>query len=176
MSDFDFAVFNSYLNNRETNVFARFHDVMVKTGEFNKNGMPEFKSVVYVEIKVKDSRDVVDRPAREDDIRRFPREYQFYEVKKDKVKSGTPLNQFAFLSPIQIESCNVKGIFTVEDLASLDEERARNIGLLDEVAFAKKFLEMSKNNNAIAKYEAEIKKLKAEIVKLKDELKAVREQ
>lgn len=176
MSEFDFAVFNNYLNNRENNVFAKFHEVYVKTGAMLENGMPEFKNVVYVQIKIKDSFDVVDRPAREDDFRRFPSEYQFFLIKKEKVKEGTPLNQFAFLNPQQIENCNMKGIFTVEDLAKLDEEKAKALYLTDEAVFAKKFLEMQKNNSAISKYEAEIKKLKSEIVKLKDELKALKDK
>jgi hypothetical protein len=83
---------------------------------------------------------------------------------------------FAFLSLPQIEACASRGIFTVEDLAGLDEDKAHSINLEMEVALAKKFLDVSKNNQVIADYEKEVKKLKARISKLEEENKALKEQ
>lgn len=174
MEDFDFAIFNNYLNNKQdSGVFARFYNKFVKTGNIQENGMPEYKEKLYVEIKVRGDADVQDRPADEMDIRRFPQEYKLYLVKKEKMKNGTPLNQFAFLSVPQLEACDKRGILTVEDLAKLSDEQARELSLIDERNCAVKFLEMAQNNAVIAKYEEEIKVLKRENEALKDKIKAL---
>lgn len=174
MEAFDFAIFDNYLNNRkDSGVFARFYNKFVKTGNMLDNGMPEYKERLYVEIKVRGDADVTDRPADEMDIRRFPQEYNLFLAKKEKMKYGTPLNQFAFLSVPQLEACDKRGILTVEDLAKLNDEQAKELSLITERNCAVKFLEMAKNNAVIAKYEEEIKALKQENEALKDKIKAM---
>jgi hypothetical protein len=175
MEDFDFAIFSDYLNNDKKNsgVFARFYNKFVKTGNMLDNGMPEYKERLYVEIKVRGDADVTDRPADENDIRRFPQEYNLFVVKKEKMKDGTPLNLFAFLSVPQLETCEKRGILTVEDLAQLTAEQAQALSLIEERNCAIKFLEMAKNNAVIAKYEEENTKLKQEIEALKEKIKAL---
>lgn len=170
--DADFAMFNSFVNNRqEQGVFAKFYDKIEKTGKFLENGMPEFKTKTYVEIRVRNDYDVTDRAADMMDIRRFPAEYQLYQVKRKKMEEGTPLNQFAFLSPAQIEACDFRGIYTVEALAELDQDKAKSINLTEEVELAKKFLEMSKNNQIIAEYQKKIEALENKVRTLEERLR-----
>lgn len=176
--DADFNMFQSYLNGsrEERGVFARFYDKYIRTGEIDDNGLPKFAVKTYVEIRIQNSADVADHPAGEQDLMRFPKEYALYQVKKEKVKQGTPLAQFAFLTVPEIATCELRGIFTVEDLAGLTDEKAKEINILTAKEQAVKFLEASKNNKAIAKFEAENKKLKEKIAKLEDELKALKEK
>jgi len=170
--DADFAMFNSYLNNKkEEGVFAKFYDKVERTGKILDNGMPEFRTRTYVEIRVRNSYDVADRAADEMDIRRFPAEYQIYQVKRKKMEEGTPLKQFAFLSPAQIEACDFRGIYTVEELANLDADRAKSINLSEEVGLAKKFLEVSKNNQIISEYQKKIEELENKVKSLEERLK-----
>lgn len=150
-------------------VFAKFYDRYEKTGNFLDNGLPEFKQRTYIEIRIRNSYEVADRPAEMDDMRRFPREYQIYQIKSERMKQGTPLNQFAFLTPAQIDTCDFRGVYTVEDLAGLDKDKAQSIGLVEECELAKKFLEVSKDNQAIFKLQEEIARLKNEIERLKEE-------
>ena len=173
MDDFDFAIFNNYLQKKEDGTFARFYQKFVKTGVVLENGLPEYKEKIYIEIRTRGDSDVADRPATEDDIRRFAREYAFFQAKKERMKDGTPLNQFAFLSAPQIEACNMRGICTVEDLAKLTEQQALELNLTDEKKCAVKFLEIQKDNSVIKKYEEENRQLKCEIERLKEELKAL---
>ncbi|MBQ5901566.1 MAG: hypothetical protein IIW86_06865 [Clostridia bacterium] len=177
MDNLDFALFDSYIKNgrQETGVFARFYNKFVKTGAIKENGLPEYKEKLYIQIRTRNDTDAPDRVATEDDFMRFPREYAFYRNKEEKMKKGTPLNQFAFLSAPEIESCNIRGIFTVEDLASLTAEQAQDLNLTDALAAAQKFLEMAKNNAAIAQYIEENNKLKEKIATLEDEIKALKD-
>lgn len=174
--DIDFSIFQSMLDNshRETGVSASFYDKAIRTGIMLPNGLPEFKERIYVRIMTKDNSDVFDQPASQEHIRRFPVEYNRYVLEKKEVKSGTPLKEFAFLTKIQLESCKYRGIFTVERLAEIEEEKANELGLTEERELAIRFIEISKNNKKIddftkkeKKYQAEIKKLKEQIEELK---------
>jgi hypothetical protein len=172
----DFSLFQSMLNNSKTEdgVLAEFYDKSVKTNEVTDTGLPVFVQKTYIKIRLRDNNDVFDQPASEEHKKRFPVEYNRYLLNKKEVENGTPLNQFAFLTTGQLELCRFRGIFTVERLADLTDEQVQSLGLTEERELANKFLEVSKNNSAIAEFEkkekaykAEIKKLKAEIEKLK---------
>lgn len=178
--DIDFSIFQSMLenSNKETGVVASFYDKVVRTGVIMPNGLPEFKEKAYVRIKTRDNADVFDQPASQEHIHRFPLEYKRYLLEKQEVKQGTPLTEFAFLSKTQLEACKYRGIFTVERLAELEDDKAHSIGLTEEKELAIKFIEASKNNKKIddftkkeKKYQAEIKKLKEQIEELKTQLK-----
>lgn len=176
MDSFDYNIFDSYLrnSNNEQGVFARFHDKWIKTGKIKENGMPEFVQKTYVEIKVKGSVDAPDKPATEEDMMRFPREYAFYKNKKEKQKEGTPLALFAFLTAPEVEACDLKGVYTVEDLARLTDEQAMSLNLLDGRNMARRFMLMARDNAAIAEFEAENERLKQKIATLEDEIKALK--
>lgn len=177
MEDFDFMMFQNYLQNKkEQGVFARFYDNYEKTGKILENGLPEFRCVTYIEIRVAGDIDSPVRRATQEDMMRFPNEYNFYKAKQQKLSEGTPLNQFAFMTPAQIENCNLRGVFTVEALAGLDDEKALALSILEEASLAKKFLEFSKNNSAVAESEKKIEKLQGEIEKLKEQIAVLKDE
>lgn len=178
--DADFSMFQDLLNNSkgEEGVAARFYDRSVKTSKIDDNGMPVFENVTYVEIRIKDNNtDVYDQPADKEKIRRFPLEYQRYQLERKQIKDGTPLNQFAFLDAAQIDTLKVRGIFTVETLAELPEEKAVQLNVVREYELAAKFLANAKDNKVLLEwqerekaYQDEIKKLQEEIATLKKQL------
>ena len=173
----DFLAFQNMINNSKTEdgVFARFYDRAVRTGVILDNGLPEFKTKTYVEIRVRDNNDIVDQAAKQEDMMRFPLEWQRYQLEKKQVENGTPINQFAFLDVSQIESCKYRGIFTVETLVSIDDEKAAQLGLSKEKELAQKFLDVSKNNQIISEFSKKEKQYKAEIKKLKEEIEKLKE-
>lgn len=157
----DYALFQQVIGQSESekNVAARFYDKAVKTNEVAKNGLPIFKNVTYIEIRLKDnSTEVFNQPATDEKIRRFPKEYALYQLSKKQVENGTPLEQFAFLTAAEIATCKSRGVFTVEALAGLDIDKVQSLGLQDEHVLAEMFLEKSNNNkmlNDFAKKEVE---------------------
>ena len=93
----DFAMFQQLLDNqanhKEEGVVAEFYDKAIKTGDFNENGLPKFKNVMYVRIRIRDNPDIFDQPAEEQHQRRFPIEYQRYLLdKKESEKAFQPLH------------------------------------------------------------------------------------
>ena len=162
--DMDYALFQQVIGQSESekNVAARFYDKAVKTNEVAKNGLPVFKNVTYIEIRLKDnSTEVFNQPATDEKIRRFPKEYALYQLSKKQVENGTPLEQFAFLTAAEIATCKSRGVFTVEALAGLDIDKVQSLGLQDEHVLAEMFLEKSNNNKMLddfAKKEVEYKR------------------
>ena len=172
----EFLSFENAVTNQNSNngVFARFYDKAVKTGNVLENGLPEVEKKLYIEIRVRDQRDVFDQPATVNHINRFATEYNRYLNQKEKLKKGTPLEMFAFLSADQVESCHFRGIYCVEDLSSITDETARNLNILEEKSLAIDFLKASKNNKNLQflkkkekEYLNEIENLKTEIERLK---------
>lgn len=150
--DMDYALFQQVIGQSESekNVAARFYDKAVKTNEVAKNGLPVFKNVTYIEIRLKDnSTEVFNQPATDEKIRRFPKEYALYQLSKKQVENGTPLEQFAFLTAAEIATCKSRGVFTVEALAGLDIDKVQSLGLQDEHVLAEMFLEKSNNNKML---------------------------
>lgn len=175
----DFATYqnlieqNKHLN--DDSILARFYDRAVKTGQFDHNGMPLFKTVCYCEIRIKDNTtEIFDQPASEEKIKRFPVEYARYQLSKKQTEDGTPLEQFAFLSVSEIESCKYRGVYTVEALAGLEDKHAQDLNLMSECELARKFIAANRNVKQSVDlkqqendYQQEIDALKAEIAELK---------
>ena len=172
----DFSTFQRMIDNTkgEEGVVARFYDRAIKTDEVDNNGLPKFTNKTFIEIRVRDNADVFDQPAREEHYRRFPVEYNRYLLEKKQVVEGTPLNQFAFLTAAQYETCKSRGIFTVEVLAQIEDERARALNLVEEKALAVRFLEVAKNNKVINDFDKKEKEYKNKIKKLEEEIKALK--
>ncbi len=176
--DMDFSMFQEQANATadEKNVAARFYDKAVKTEELNDSGLPVFKNVTYVEIRLKDnSTEVFNQPAGADKIRRFPREYAMYERAKKHINDGTPLEQFAFLTAAEIATCKNRGVFSVEQLAALDFEKVQSLGLQNEHIQAQMFMEHAAENRKIVlfaqkeqAYEKQIKDLQEKIKELSE--------
>lgn len=171
--DMDFAMFQKIAAHieDEKNVAARFYDKAVKTDKITENGLPVFKNVTYVEIRIKDnSTEVFNQPATSEKIRRFPKEYALYQLSKAQTKNGTPLEQFSFLDAAQIATCKNRGIFTVEALADLDFEKVQNLSLQNEHILAQMFMEQAQNNSKFKDFADKEQKYKDTIAALKEKV------
>ncbi|MBE6452999.1 MAG: hypothetical protein E7012_05885 [Alphaproteobacteria bacterium] len=180
--DIDFSAFENLARSAssEEGINARFYDRSIKTDTIDEQGFPVFKNVCFCEIRIKDNNsEIFDQPATEEKKRRFPQEYSRYLLSKKQISSGTPLEQFAFLSLAEVDSLKCRGIFTVESLSSLDDFKAGNLGIKRERDLARKFISFSKSNKSIAdmqlkeeKYQSKIRRLEEEVRNLRQELKS----
>ena len=175
----DFATYQNLIDQTKQHcddgVIAKFYDRLIKTDQTTKDGLPIFKSICYCEIRLRDNTsEVFDQPADADKINRFPVEYARYQLSQTKAKEGTPLEEFAFLRAQEIEACKYRGIFSIEALADLSDEHAKELGLKDESLKASQFISSSRKikqgiDFAIKEQEylKQISELKAEIASLK---------
>ena len=169
----DFTTFQNIVqnNNPQEGIVARFYDKAVKTGEVNEAGLPVFVNRCFVEIRIKDNNcEIFDQPASEEKIKRFPVEYARYQLGKKQIKEGTPLEQFAFLTAAEIESLKVRGIFTVETLAQLDESKAQQLEISQERQLAQKFIARAKDNKQLLDWQKKEETYRAEIKSLQEQL------
>ncbi|MGN0913025.1 MAG: hypothetical protein ACI4OE_07005 [Alphaproteobacteria bacterium] len=176
------ALFSEFQNllanaNSTSNLFVKFYDRAVKTGELGENNLPKFENKTFVEIRMRDNNtEVIDQPATADKIARFPVEYARYQLNKKQKEEGTPLEQFAFLTGDQIEALQYRGIFTIEKLCNLNKEQIAQLGVESEKTAAEKFLELNKNNGKLVEFEKKEAAYCEEIAKLKDEVERLTAQ
>ena len=177
--DMDFNLFRQVADSAddERNVAARFYDKAVKTEQMTEGGLPIFKNVTYVEIHLKDNNtEVYNQPATVEKIKRFPREYALYCQAKEKVKDGTPINQFAFLTAAEVASCYNRGILTIEALATLTPEKASDLGLSKEAEQARLFSKAAKEHYTLAQFAAKEKDYLRQIADLKAQISALKSE
>ncbi|MBQ9090205.1 MAG: hypothetical protein IJY58_04065 [Alphaproteobacteria bacterium] len=169
----EFNTFQSIISSQhtETDTFARFYDKSVKTHDVNpKTGLPVFKDVCYVEIRIKNNNtDIYDQPATPEKIARFPEAYHRYQLTKEKCQEGAPLEHFSFLTSSQINTLKCHGILTVEKLAGLSDQQARDLDVCAEKASAQHFLNLAQQTLTQEQWEKKYQTLQQQIEMLKRE-------
>ena len=137
-----------------------------------KEGRDIYEDVPYVKIMAAGDKDnIVQRPVRDTDKQRFPRQWQAFLNKEEQVQEGTPLAEWAGISRSQVEELKAFGIRTVEALANMPDTANSNfmaIGGLKQKA--KAFMEDSKLMAPIERLNKENTDLRAEIDSLKQQM------
>jgi adenine-specific DNA methylase len=92
-------------------------------------GRPVYEDREYVRILVKgQDKQVFWREVTDEDKQRFPNAYAAFKKGVEAVVSGTPVEMLG-LGPSSIEMMRLKGIRTVEDLASLGDDGLQGLGM-----------------------------------------------
>lgn len=109
------------------------------------------------------------------DPNRFPKQWAAFLASEEQVPDGTPLTTYPPLTSARIKELKSVGIHTVEQLATLPEQNAANIGLgwRVEQQTAQKWLEQAANGSAVTKLVAENDRLKADVEMLKNQIGAL---
>lgn len=92
-------------------------------------GRPIFEDQEYVEIIIPGSKN--ERPVRkvrEQDKERWPDEYSRFKQGQEVAQDGTPLEQWPRMTRSRVHELKAVGIFSVDDLASLNEANFPNVG------------------------------------------------
>jgi len=169
MQDF----FNMNQDKENPGVFARFY---VKPYELKKKskeaGRPIYEDREYVEIRVQgDSKMVIDREVREEDRKRWARQYDAFAEGKDQPLDGTAIEQWPIISESKRKELIGAGIRTVEALAELREDIIKKLGMdtRELVKMAKAYLEKAEGMEPISRLVSEAEMLKREVESLKAE-------
>jgi hypothetical protein len=135
-------------------------------------GYPVHKEVEYIEIAVPgDKTNIIHRPLRDEDKRRFRQQYQAWKANPEGNQDGTvgfPLKDWPGISRAQVEDLKYFRVHTVEQLANLSDGNAANIGPIQDLKRkAQAFLQAAKAAAPLAKLEHELKARDNEIETLK---------
>lgn len=147
-----------------------------------EQSVPVFEPVDFVHIQTPGERDFIERPARNDDVQRWPAAWQKFKAGGDETPEGTPLAILFPQNPEIISTLNYLKIFTVQQMANLTAEAMGRIGMgaQEWVTKAKAFLSSTKDSEAFNKIKALQEKtetenavLRAEVKELSDRVKAL---
>jgi hypothetical protein len=132
-----------------------WHDTTASQQE----GRPIYREREYVTIMVPGDKDnVVCRPAREMDTRRFAAQYAAFKANRAQESVvGTPLRVMTFLTAAQVKELEYFNCHTVEQLAELPDSHAiKFMGIQQLKQLAKDFLKASREAAPLTAMRAEL--------------------
>lgn len=122
-----------------------------------QEGRAVFRDVEFIDIRTPGSKDSVARPARPQDIARFPRHYEAFKKRIEMPVEGTPLAEWPIVTRSMADELAFYGIKTVEALANVSDSNLANFrGLGSFKRKAQEWLELAENDAPLEKLHAEL--------------------
>lgn len=171
--DYDINVFNAQSREADKGLAVRFYQEPIKDDVKSlQEGRPIFADTEMVEIRVRgDRNNIVQRPARDDDRRRFSDAYKFFKSGVDGAQQGTPLSEWPIMSRSMTEELKYFGFYTVEQLSNADDGAcARMPGLTTMREKAKIYLEAAAGGSPIERVTKENQDLKDRMAAMERQL------
>lgn len=139
----------------------------------DKAGHPVFVDIDYITIVVPgDKSSEVCRPATPDDKSRFRAAWDRYVAGQGEAVSGTPLKEWPGVTRSQVEELAYFKIYSMEQLASVDDANLRNLGAgyLALRARARAYLERIREEAPLEKMRAEIQRRDEQLAQLQAQM------
>jgi hypothetical protein len=143
-----------------------YMDAVHLKAQSDAEGRPIFEDREFVEIiPIGDTKTVISKPVTDVERQRFPEEYAVFKRGIEQTFAGTPLNQWPIMLPAQIKLFNHFNVYTVEQLADLDDIAIGRIGpgTRDFVEKARAFIAKAKGSADVQRYASENAEMKEEI-------------
>jgi len=142
-------------------------------------GRPVFEDQVYVRIHPPGERlNIIDRPAKGDDSRRWPQQWQQFVQNKQQIPDGTPIGMLYPDYPSVAEMLKAFAVHTVEQCAQLSGPAIDTIGMGAQryVNDAQKYLAMSSKGVKAGQFRHEMEEKDREIKVLNQKVEALMHQ
>lgn len=158
-------------------VFVQFYtDAVELKAESEKQGRPIFKDMPHIRKMIPgDQSNVIERAAKEHDIRMYPREWDQYKRQQGEGMTGTPLEQWPQVTRAQVKEAKYFEVHTVEQLAELSDMSCQRMGMgfYELRGKAKAYLDAATHTAAETAQAAENERLRSEIEALKAQMAEV---
>jgi len=165
------------MSNPQSGVFVQFYtDAVELKAESEKQGRPIFQDMAHIRKMIPgDSSNVIERVAKEFDIRQYPREYEIFKRQQTTGMIGTPLEQWPQVTRAQVKEAKYFEVHTVEQLSELSDTSCQRMGMgfFELRNKAKAYLEAAKGTAAETAQAAENQRLRDEIEALKAQVSEV---
>ena len=165
------------MSNPQSGVFVQFYtDAVELKAESEKQGRPIFQDFPHIRKMIPgDASNVVERVAKDHDIRMYPREWDIFQRQQASGAIGTPLEQWPQVTRAQVKEAKYFEVHTVEQMAELSDMSCQRMGMgFSELRNkARAYLEAAKGTAAETAQAAENKRLHDEIEALKAQLQDV---
>jgi hypothetical protein len=142
-----------------------------------KEGTPRFKEVAYVQIIVPgDTKNIPDERVSEHHQNRWPRQWEAFLNKAEAPVDGTPLDQVAGFSIVDISICKECNVKTVEQLVNMPDTALSKLGSNGRRMknLAQAYIENRDDLGAIIKYKHRSEEQQQIIEKLTGDLEYLR--
>lgn len=136
-------------------------------------GRPFYDEQVFVRVHPPGERlNIVERPAKGDDARRWPNQWNQFHQNKEQVPEGTPIGHLYPDKPAVEATLRASGVFTIEQCADLSGHAIDNLGMGSQrwVNDAKKYLEFANKGVKAAQFRAEMDEKDREIKVLRQQV------
>lgn len=146
--------------------YVNFYAKSVPNGAASLDaGRPVFKSIVFMRLQHPGERDCLDRPATRADANRFPSEYRRYIEGRMDAPDGVPLHVLFPNHHDIVQALNYHKVFTVEQLARLNDTQMQNLGMggLEWSQKAQRYLAHLEKGEGFAKYEEQLRRQALEL-------------
>lgn len=160
-------------------MLSRFFLHPVKDGpESEKAGHPVFKDVVYLELIIPGAiDDTTQRRATDADKETYAEAWAKFEAGTSDQITGWRIEQWAALSPAEVQTLKASKFLTVESIAEASDHQVQAfMGGVQMRAKARAALAQAKDSGASERFAAEVTDLKDEIKRLQDENARLAEQ
>lgn len=151
-----------------------FNKAVILKGETEKKGYPVAQDQEWVTIHIAgDNKTVQERKVTDADKKRWPSIYaQFKQTGENKIE-GFPVKEWPLLTASQVEKLHFISVYTVEQLAGLDDNglAAFGPGGRGLQTKAKAFLNKADKAEGYAKLAKENDELKTTVQSLQDQIK-----
>lgn len=164
--DYDINVFNPQSREADKGLAVKFYMEPIKNDVKSlEEGRPIYDDTEMVEIRVRgDRNNIVQRPARDDDRRRFPDAYKYFKTGVEGGSQGTPLKEWPVMSRSMVEELKYFGFYTVEQLSKADDGVCSKLpGLTTLREKAKIYLEHAAGGSPLERVQNENAELKSQM-------------
>lgn len=152
----------------DANLLVKFF-MKTKENGYDKDGVPQFREVEYVDIRVPGKQDPVVKPVDFRIKQRFPQHYAAFKNRTAAPSQGFPLKEWAVIPRTLVEQMAFFNVKTVEQLASISDVNAAKIrGATKYKLAAQQFLESNKENGQYMKM-AELLKERDDVIEAQEE-------
>jgi hypothetical protein len=169
-ADFDHRAFANRTS-EDDRLYVQFYVAPFKDDAATAaEGRPIYKDVEFIRIQQPGNLlSRIERPVRETDAARFPKQYAAFQAGKEDQNTGTPLAEWPLMTRAQVEELKYFRVFTVEQLAELDENSVQKMmGGQTMKTKAKDWLDRAGGNKIVNELRDQNTKLQLQI----DELQA----
>jgi len=165
---------------RDDQMVVIFYNKAVRNDFKSKDlGRPVFEDVDYVKIFAPGERlNQIDRPVKEDDKQRWPRQWNDFIQKRTQVPDGTPIDLLFPNFPSVAENLKANGIYTVEQCANLSAHGIDSVGMggQEYVNKAKAYLKSAEKGQGFNKLQGELNDAKQQVRLLQRQISEQKKQ
>lgn len=168
--DYDHSLHQTDAGDAKLNVLF-YQSFLRNEAKTQAEGRPIFDDVPFTKIFMPGDRtNIIDRPTRQEDKIRFPKQWARFTNAQEQRAEGTPLAEWPLVTRGQVEELKYLGFTTVEQVAAASDN-IPYMGLQGLKQKAALFIEVAKGNTApTEKLIAEHEELKANFKVMKETL------